>query len=361
MSVQAEVTAYVREQDLEKKLGAAVNTVVRERPLDASLRIAEVLGGEEIQRAVTALATTRRRLIREREHLVRKYEMFSTLLAKAGGLPAEKVGKLLRTPSVHGTKLQVVNVRGGEMQVGAALVGRCLVMPIARGPDGKHGSTALTAALAAHSRNICEIFVGCDAHVDGMRDVFYTPEDVMHITLFQTAPPLDGDEAVADEVVQAELASVKRLAETWDPFTLEVHSVVMMPSGTLLCLLLPVPESGTDFESTRREYEAVKETDFPFAPAGLPDIFHASLARVCFGADLTEEELTRVTEACAAATAELKGTKVTFDLLWYVTDTNEAAMQAVIPNAQPTSDMRRKWASAVSVIKTGEMVSIPLV
>jgi len=61
MSVQAEVTAYVREQDLEKKLGAAVNTVVRERPLDASLRIAEVLGGEEIQRAVTALATTRRR------------------------------------------------------------------------------------------------------------------------------------------------------------------------------------------------------------------------------------------------------------------------------------------------------------
>ena len=90
---------------------------------------------------------------------------------------------------------------------------------------------------------------------------------MQHITLFATADDLPAGEAPAPEVLEAEVSALKELSSTWDPFELEAHSVCVMPSGTVLLLWLPVPETATDPESSRREYEAVAERDFS-APGG---------------------------------------------------------------------------------------------
>ena len=192
-------------------------------------------------------------------------------------------------------------------------------------------------------------------------DVFVTPEAVQHITLFATADDLPSGEAPAPELLEAEVRALKDLAATWDPFTLEAHSVVLMPSGTLLLLWLPVPETATDPESTRREYEAVAERDFSAPGGGVPNIFHTSLARVCFGCELGDEQLAAVEAACAHATEALRGTRCTFDRLWYVTDSDEAAMEAAAPSrAAERGTVRRRWLTAANVIRNGEIVSLDL-
>jgi hypothetical protein len=211
--------------------------------------------------------------------------MFATLLKKKGGLPVEKVAKLISVPSVDGgLKRQLVKPKGDELGVGAAFCGRSVILPLM-------GPNEVTSALAASAREIAEALIGAAGEVDGQRDVFYTPEAVMHITLFATAEDLPAGESPAEETLAQELCALKKLAEAWDPFTLECDSVVVMPSGTILLLCVPVPETGTDAETTRREFEAVCERDFPLASGGVPNIFHCSLGRVCFGVTLTDEEI----------------------------------------------------------------------
>lgn len=306
----------------------------------------------EVQAACAA--QTQRRLEREGAALDSKYKMFAGLLAKKGGLPVEKVASIISVPNLAGggVKRQLVKkISDDELGVGAAFCGRSAIMPL--------GVSAFTSQLATFTKEICDLFVGCEAAVEGGRDVFRTPEAVLHVTLFSAARDPPAGEKAADEVLASELASLKELAAAWDPFVLEAHSVVMMPSGTLLLVWLPVPSSLTDAESTRREFEAVHAAGaFPLASGSVPNIFHTSLARVCFGCSLTDAELETVHAACERASRAIRGTKVSFDTIWYVTDSDESAMEAPPPST--ATGVKRAWLSAANVVRNGDVVSIRL-
>ena len=314
---------------------------------------------EQLLKQAACAAQTQRRLERQKAALENKYTMFAGLLAKKGGLPAEKVASLVSVPDVTGggIKRQLVKkLADDELGVGAAFCGRSAIMPL--------GVSELTSKLAASTNEILNLFVESKAHVDGHRDVFRTPEAVLHVTLFATYIPtsLEGGAKAADEVLGAELGALKTLAAAWDPFVLEAHSIVMMPSGTLLLLWLPVPESLTDAESTRREFEAEHAAGaFPAADGSVPNIFHTSLARVCFGCELAADELAAVDAACAKASAAVAGTRVRFGKIWFVTDSDESAMTAPPPStASQGGGKQRAWLTAANVIRNGEVVSIDL-
>jgi len=221
------------------------------------------------------------------------------------------------------------------------------------------GPTEVTSTASSFAREITSIICGGDAGREG--NVFYTPEAVQHITLFATANDLPAGEEPPPELLEAEVKALKGLSASWDPFELEVHSVVVMPSGTVLLLWVPVPESGSDPESTRREYEAIAERDFSAPGGGVPNIFHSSLGRICFGCSLEVEQLDAVEAACARATQALRGSRCVFDRLWYVTDSDEVAMEATAPSKPAErGSLRRKWLTATNVIRNGEIVSLEL-
>lgn len=308
----------------------------------------------KLEAQAACAAQTQRRLERERTALESKYKMFAGLFSKKGGLPAEKVASIISVPDLAGggVKRQLVKKKGDdELGVGAAFCGRSAIMPL--------GVSPFTSKLAEFTNEITELFVQSKAEVAGSRDVFRTPESVLHLTLFSASNDPPAGESPPEDLLASELASLKSLAAAWDPFELEAHSIVMMPSGTLLLVWLPVPSSLTDAESTRREFEAVHaEGAFPLASGKVPNIFHTSLARVCFGCAMSEEEAAGVNAACERASAAIKGTKMTFDQIWYVTDSDESAM--VAPPPSKLTGLKRAWLTAANVVRNGDVVSILL-
>lgn len=312
---------------------------------------------QQLQAQAACAAQTRRRLERQRSALEAKYAMFAGLLANKGGLPADKVASLVTVPNITGAGVKhqlVKKLSDDELGVGAAFCGRSAIMPL--------GVSELTSTLATHTSEICDLFVNCSAKVEGTRDVFRTPESVLHVTLFSASTDPPAGESPPEDLLASELGSLKQLAAAWDPFELEAHSIVMMPSGTLLLVWLPVPDSLTDAESTRREFEAVHAAgDFPNASGKVPNIFHTSLARVCFGCSLTSDELATVHAACARASAAIAGKRLRFERIWYVTDSDESAIVAPPPSkAAGIPGARRAWITAANVVRNGDVVSIQL-
>jgi len=307
----------------------------------------------ELLRLGPAGASTRRRMERQREQLVAKYAMFGTLMDKAGGaLKAEKVVQMVSVPKPGGGVARSL-VKNGVVSQGA-LGGRSLLLPFL-------GPTELTSNLTAAAREVCDVLVNAECAVEGTRDVYVTAEEVMHITLFQVAPHVVGGEPDA-ATLTAELERLEELSADWGAFELEAHSVVLMSSGTILLLMLPIPETLADAESTRDEFRWVREARFPLASGSIPDIFHASLGRICFAVALNAAELAKLHAVCAAATAKVQGRRVRFDKLWYVTDADECAMEP--PRRSDALSRERSatnlWKKAATTVGFGETVTLHL-
>ena len=109
------------------------------------------------------------------------------------------------------------------------------------------------------------------------------------------------------------------------------------------------------------EFEYVKERDFPLK-GSVPNIFHSSLARVCFGVTLSAEELAAFNATCERVSAAIRGTRCTFDRIWYATaDPHKAAMVAPAPSHPAELDKtKRHWLMATTAVRSGDIVSIDL-
>jgi len=321
----------------------------------ASAADTEMLRAKFLKVAPAAISA-RRCMERQRSALEAKYAMFSTLIGKARALKEEKVAQLITVPLPGGgTKRQLVKKIGDELAVGAAFCGRSAILPML-------GPTALTSAGAVAAREISEVLVSARCEVAGGRDYFVTPEEVMHVTLFACAPDPPAGEKVDEAVLGAELDTLKELAAPWPAFELEAHRVVLMPSGTILLLWLPLPDTYSDAEATRAEFRSVQDARFPEALGGVPDIFHTSLGRICFGVTLEDDEVAAIEAVCARATAAVAGQRWKFDRLWYVTDSDEAAMVAPPPSlvARAASGLKQSWKAASTVVRNGDVVAVQL-
>ena len=103
--------------------------------------------------------------------------------------------------------------------------------------------------------------------------------------------------------------------------------------------------------------------EFPAASRGsVPDIYHTSLARICFApSGMTPAELAQVTEACEHASAAIRGTRRTFDSLWFVAESEEGALVAPEPSSPEERAMpRRKGLPAVTRVRSGSIVALKI-
>ena len=312
-----EAHAYFKEQGLEAKLSEAVNQVLHERPADAVARVAELLSqmssSSSLKVAAASLAATQRRLTRQRQQLEAKDLMFSGLLRKSGGLPEGKVATLVTVPSISGGTQPARQAQGRRLGVGAAFCGRSVIMPL----GGRLSSRARMASRR---------------HLRRRRGATRAALTMPHLGISLSALRDGRRPAVGEAPARAARGGgegAQDLAATWDPF---LRGPLGRPDavGALLLLWLRCPRRRPTLSrrgaSTRRWRSATSPRPVVVCPT-------SSTPRACLlGCELGDEQLAAVEAACAHATEALRGTRCTFDRLWYVTDSDEAAMEAAAPS-----------------------------
>ena len=141
--------------------------------------------------------------------------------------------------------------------------------------------------------------------------VFQTPTSQFHLTVWHFGRPGDPRplDAAAIATESAELSS--SVLAAFPPFQLTIDRLLLSDSGVLLLLYQTADDAPLRLREQLR-------AAFPDSPARQTVILHSSLARLL--AVPTADEVARIREVCAAATAALHGRSVPISSVFYVVE-----------------------------------------